>query len=234
MILRRLAEGFKNQDWFVVLIEIFIVVIGIYIGLQVSAWDEARKDKIREQATLSQLRTGLEEDVGLLEEALVRFKHIEERTTFLLAHMKAGKPYTPDLDADFGTLYGTYTQRLNWAAYESLKSEGLELISDTELRFQITQIFEKTYTGIDLSYQTEIGAVIGVLRPYFLVQFRDLVFNQSATPVDYQALLEDIEFLNIADYRLQVVRQNNIPVFSRSIEEINDLIEALDGELGTR
>ncbi|MHA1544048.1 MAG: DUF6090 family protein, partial [Alphaproteobacteria bacterium] len=232
MILRRLAEGFKNQDWFVVLIEIFIVVVGIYIGLQVSAWDDARKDRIREIAALSQLRTGMEEDLVILEEALLRFQKIEARVTVLLDHIKAGKPYTTDLDADFGTLYGTYTQRLNWAAYESLKSEGLGLISDTDLRFQITQIFEKTYTGVELSYQAESGAVIGVLRPYILIHFKDLVFNTSATPVDYQALLDDIEFLNIADYRLQVVRQNNIPVFSRSIEEIKQLIEALGEELG--
>jgi hypothetical protein len=34
MILRRFAKGFKNQDWFVVQVEIITVVIGIFIGLQ--------------------------------------------------------------------------------------------------------------------------------------------------------------------------------------------------------
>ena len=42
MILNRLAKGIKNQDWFVVVLEIFIVVIGIYIGLQVDDWNKAR------------------------------------------------------------------------------------------------------------------------------------------------------------------------------------------------
>jgi hypothetical protein len=34
MILRRVAKGFKNPNWFVVLVEIITVVIGIFIDLQ--------------------------------------------------------------------------------------------------------------------------------------------------------------------------------------------------------
>lgn len=60
MILRRIADGIKNQDWFVVLIEIFIVVIGIYIGLQVDDWNKARQDRAEETRILVQLETEVE------------------------------------------------------------------------------------------------------------------------------------------------------------------------------
>ena len=33
MILRRLAEALKRQNWFVVFIEFIIVVAGIFVGL---------------------------------------------------------------------------------------------------------------------------------------------------------------------------------------------------------
>jgi hypothetical protein len=34
MILRRMTGALKRQDWFQITIEIFIVVIGIFLGLQ--------------------------------------------------------------------------------------------------------------------------------------------------------------------------------------------------------
>ena len=55
MILRRLAEGIKNQDWFVVVVEILIVVVGIYIGLQVDDWNKARQDRADEKVFMVNL-----------------------------------------------------------------------------------------------------------------------------------------------------------------------------------
>jgi hypothetical protein len=42
MILRRLSDAFRRQDWFTVLVETLIVVLGVFIGLQVNNWNEAR------------------------------------------------------------------------------------------------------------------------------------------------------------------------------------------------
>jgi hypothetical protein len=39
MILRKLAEAFHKQNWFTALIEILVVVIGIFVGLQVDDWN---------------------------------------------------------------------------------------------------------------------------------------------------------------------------------------------------
>lgn len=63
MILRRIAEGIKNQDWFIVVIEIFVVVIGIYIGLQVDDWNKARQDRAEEMRVLQQL--GIEVEAAI-------------------------------------------------------------------------------------------------------------------------------------------------------------------------
>lgn len=50
MILRRLAEGIRQQDWFTFVVELLIVVVGIIIGLQVDDWNEMRKDRLEERA----------------------------------------------------------------------------------------------------------------------------------------------------------------------------------------
>ena len=43
MILRKLADAIRGQNWSTVILEIFIVVVGIFIGLQVDGWNEGRK-----------------------------------------------------------------------------------------------------------------------------------------------------------------------------------------------
>lgn len=45
MILRRITEPMKDQNWFAVGIELVILVLGVFIGIQVANWNEARKDR---------------------------------------------------------------------------------------------------------------------------------------------------------------------------------------------
>ena len=59
MILRRLAEGVRQQDWFTVVVEVLIVVVGIFLGLQVDDWNNARKDRIDEQGFITRLHGDL-------------------------------------------------------------------------------------------------------------------------------------------------------------------------------
>ncbi|MCA8900453.1 MAG: hypothetical protein KDA53_04325 [Hyphomonas sp.] len=56
MILQRLTASLRKQDWFTVLIETLIVVLGVFLGLQANNWNEARKDRIVERQTLDRLR----------------------------------------------------------------------------------------------------------------------------------------------------------------------------------
>ncbi len=45
MILRKLADAIKEQNWSTVILEVLIVVVGIFIGLQVDGWNEERKNQ---------------------------------------------------------------------------------------------------------------------------------------------------------------------------------------------
>ena len=59
-----------------------------------------------------------------------------------------------------------------------------------------------------------------------------MTFGQSATPLNYDALVGNVQFLNTLDYRLQIVKQSHIPVFERSVSEIRGLLDAIEAELG--
>lgn len=79
--------------------------------------------------------------------------------------------------------------------------------------------------------EAERGVILDLLRPYFLLHFRDLRFNESATPLDYGFVASDQHFLNLADYRLQNIRQNNRPLLEESIPQLRVLKEEIDREL---
>ncbi len=55
MILRKLADAIKEQNWSTVILEILIVVIAIFIGLQVDGWNEGRKNQQDIEVQLSRI-----------------------------------------------------------------------------------------------------------------------------------------------------------------------------------
>ena len=56
MLLRRITHHIKNQNWFAVFLDFIIVVAGVFIGIQVSNWNESRVEAIREQEVLVSIR----------------------------------------------------------------------------------------------------------------------------------------------------------------------------------
>ena len=55
MILRRITEHVKAQNWTAVALDFFIVVVGVFIGIQVSNWNEVRTERQREDYYLQRL-----------------------------------------------------------------------------------------------------------------------------------------------------------------------------------
>ena len=55
MLLRRFLTHFRAQDWMAIVLDFVIVVVGIFVGLQVDSWNQERKDRQQEQASLVQL-----------------------------------------------------------------------------------------------------------------------------------------------------------------------------------
>ena len=58
MLLRRFSHHFRRQDWFAVVLDLLVVVLGIVIGLQASAWNQSRIDRRDEITYLVALDAG--------------------------------------------------------------------------------------------------------------------------------------------------------------------------------
>ena len=55
MLLRRISEHVKAQNWTAIALDFVIVVLGVFIGIQVSNWNEHRAFERREQLLLREL-----------------------------------------------------------------------------------------------------------------------------------------------------------------------------------
>jgi hypothetical protein len=55
MILRRLTQHVKDQNWFAVGLDFVIVVVGVFLGFQVTEWNAQRLARLDEQSLIERL-----------------------------------------------------------------------------------------------------------------------------------------------------------------------------------
>lgn len=63
MILRRLSQSLKEQNWTAIWIEFMLLVAGVFLGIQVANWNEAQTFDALERDHLRNLRTEIENDI---------------------------------------------------------------------------------------------------------------------------------------------------------------------------
>ena len=63
MILRRLSQSLKEQNWTAMLIEFVLLVVGVFLGIQVSNWNEARIGQARTKQALDAFRVDMRDQM---------------------------------------------------------------------------------------------------------------------------------------------------------------------------
>lgn len=92
MILRRVIAHVKEQAWTAIAIDLVIVVVGVFIGIQVSNWNEERGAHEREHLLLVDLRVEIAQSVR---QTLIKqraFEQINRSGTRAVAFLDAGRP----------------------------------------------------------------------------------------------------------------------------------------------
>lgn len=84
MILRKLSSSLQTHDWFSVVVEIAIVVLGVLIALQVIAWNTERQNNIDEHYYLGRLLDDIDQSIKANEEAVSILK-VRSQATFEVA-----------------------------------------------------------------------------------------------------------------------------------------------------
>jgi len=64
MILRRVIEHVRTQNWTAIAIDFVIVVVGVFMGIQLGNWNEARHLKPQEATYLRQLKDEIRDNAA--------------------------------------------------------------------------------------------------------------------------------------------------------------------------
>ena len=175
--------------------EIFLIFVGVSLSIWFSNWNEARRDRAAEIKILKELKSGLLHDeqevlggIDSRQNAIKACKHI-------IGMMDADIVYHDSLNGYFSTAYLTWGTEVRTSAYESLKSRGVNAITNDSLRMKIIDLYDIAYENIQGNEKLHHDLFFN-----FLVHFNAKRFNssnpfESMRPLDFGALMHD------ADYR---------------------------------
>jgi hypothetical protein len=90
MLLRRVIAHVRTQDWTAIVIDFVIVVVGVFIGIQVSNWNDERLRDQTARTYIERVREDLRANVGDLQERLHYFGQV--RTNALDALQALDQP----------------------------------------------------------------------------------------------------------------------------------------------
>lgn len=145
MILRRLSQSLKQQNWTAIWIEFILLVSGVFLGIQVSNWNADRVDKIRANAYLHRIGADLDADLAAYQDRMSFWSKVSIYGEQGLIYAKTGDIVD---DNQWGLLlaYFQASQVAEFyttdATYEELKSAGeLGLIADTRFRDDLAQYY---------------------------------------------------------------------------------------------
>jgi hypothetical protein len=172
MLLRRIIGHVKAQNWAAIAIDFVIVVVGVFIGIQVSNWNERLAFEKREQTLLRELRGEVSQNMADAQSKGDAFLIGAGSARRVLKVIDRGSapcsdgcwPMVVDL------MHASQWQQLmsNWSTYDELRREGLP--SDR----RIIELVERYKT-----YSHQVALVLSV-EPRYRTLVRGLI------PIDVQ------------------------------------------------
>lgn len=155
-MIRRIRAHAAKQDWFAVAVDLGIVVIGVYLGIQASNWNQDLQDRAEAQELRTQVINNLRANEADL---AARSNYYSQVQTHAIAALKTiGRPGRQD---DEAFLVNAYQASQVWlrpferTAFEELQSSGLaRKIGDVHTRAAISAYsvsangFESTGLGV--------------------------------------------------------------------------------------
>ena len=92
MILRRVIEHFRKQEWTAIGIDFVIVVFGVFFGIQVANWNEERTERAREHQLLVELRAEVAASIRQAQIKQRAFEQVARSGGRAIAFLDAGQP----------------------------------------------------------------------------------------------------------------------------------------------
>lgn len=135
MLLRRMTEHVGSQNWTAIALDFVIVVSGVFLGIQLGNWNEARGDRADEVSYLTRIHEDLTADLAMFDERLVlldaQLAAVPDATAEL---EESGANAWPIIRAQYA-ISGIVPPEIRDTTYTDMVNSGrLSLITDESVR----------------------------------------------------------------------------------------------------
>ena len=155
MIIRRIIKDIKEQNWFAVSVDALVVVVGIFLGLQVSNWQADINEQKTAKRYLVRLQNDLQNDIERMEhtEAFWRLiKEYSEKSLEYLEHAKEASDNPWDQVVGFFHASQINPFKVNDITYNELQQAGqLSLLKSHKLRQKLAEYY--SFNSSDIGTQ---------------------------------------------------------------------------------
>ena len=220
-----LSEGKTGKYLKYAIGEIILVVIGILIALQLNNFNEIKKNDVFEKEILSQIQENLNNDRSVLKDIEINFSKAISSSDKIL-NAKVSQKTEDSIKFWLGAIiqFDRFQPLSN--AYEVMKSNGLDRISNKKLRFLLGRYYDdesfrmiKSISDIEMSFNDH-------WVPILFEETVEFKFKKFVELKDYSVLLKPSKERNILKLHHDNYASgiNRIKSGISTIEEIQDLI----------
>lgn len=235
MILSSLTRAIRTQNWFAVGIEFVIVILGVVIGFQITAWNAARAERLTEQRALELLLTEAQNNVAYSELIIYRAARLQTDREAAAARLAGQTPEEGDPANGLAVMSVYRDMTPIRAALDQLTASGaLTTLRSPEVR-EALSLFEGVVLFHDRArseYMARAPDIAALSSPYVTARYVPGPEDGYTLDVDWAAAGSDRQLVNAVH---RVIGEQ--AEFGTRREIILDragiLCEALAQELGT-
>ena len=128
MLLRRFMEHVKEQNWFAVGLDVLVVIVGIFLGMQVTEWNEERKERESLQQALVKYQEEVQLVINVQNQTLRGRRKLDPYVEDFIEYISTGvNPRNEEINFEFALFNLNSSQLIarNLEAIRQLHDEGL-------------------------------------------------------------------------------------------------------------
>ncbi len=199
MILRRLGQSLKEQNWTAIVIEFVLLVTGVFLGIQVSNWNAERETRQKSALFTARLLADLKVEAWGYEYLIGYNKEVLANARRALDALTGDAPLSDEqfvIAAYRATQYESQDRRR--ATFDELVSTGtIGLITDQKLRQTAIGIYSTTL--IDQTMQESKQSEYRLLfRKTLSAPVQEALLEKCGdhvlAPLDYAGIVQSLDY----------------------------------------
>ena len=200
--MKRILSTLKEK-WPEYLLEILVLIIGIYGAFELESWGENNDRRKVEIEILKGCRNELQADLAEIELNMSELRLSQRSIDILINALESDQPYHDSLAAHFNYMFLPMHFVHSTSTFETLRSKGLDIISNDTLRSQLISLYDSQYEFFIQGETEELDQVHYCMKYLLPNRFEsswnytdtDPTFTGEMIPINYEALKTDTEFL---------------------------------------